>query len=164
MLVEPDRRLGQALRLVLEWNGFGEPLVAEDAEEALDLLGAKAQAFDLLLMAYGPIEPVDVSLIRVLRRIRSPLRLALYGPLEPEELLDAAALTGAAAYIDLAGLTRIAGQIRELLAAPFTVQHIIENARAPTTMSRRWVLAIYGTEPGHAFARARLDHIDQELH
>ena len=157
LVVEPDRTMAAAMRLVLDRNGFSEPFLAEEADEALDAIGAKSQALDLVLMAYSPVEPVDLALIRVLRHVRSPIRLALYGSLEPEDLDDAAHLVGAAGYIDLASLTRIAPQVRALLGASCSIAHIFTTARTPATLSRRWAIAIYGAAPGEPIPRARLD-------
>jgi hypothetical protein len=155
--------MASAVRMVLDRNGFGEPSLAEEADEALDVIGAKAQAFDLVLMAFSPADAVDVALVRVLRRVRSPIRLALYGALEAEDLADASPLVGAAAYIDLASLTRIAPQVRALLGAPCTVAHILATARTPASLSRRWAIAIYGATPGDPIPRARLDHDHRSL-
>ncbi len=162
VVVDPNRAIANLIRLTLQRHGFGDPHLMEEAEEALDLLGAMAQAIDLVLMAYSADpETVDLRLLEVLRRVGSPVRLACYGALTPDDCApDVRRLIGAAAYLDMCSTYGIARAVRDLLAAPVAVAQILSSSRVPATMSRPWALAIYDAAPDETFARARLDTLN----
>ena len=157
LLAEPDRAIAALLRHTFLWHGLGEPQIVEEAEEALDTLGALAQSVDLVLMAVGPNGRIETRILDVLRRIRSPVRIAAYGPLTSDAIVNAAPLIGIAAYIDMAGRYGMPRHARDLLAAPCTVQTIMNTARVPLTIDPCWADAIYGARPGETFALARID-------
>jgi len=157
LLIEPNAATAALLRGVLAWHGFGGPEVVADAEEALDVLGALSQRVDLVLVSLPTHDDAGARVADVLRRCRSPVRLAGYGGALASELARPTRLAGAAAYIDVLARRGIARWTHELLASPWSIRHILKTSLVPPTLDAAWARAIYGALPGKPFAADRLD-------
>jgi CheY-like chemotaxis protein len=151
LLVEPDAQVASVIGLCLAWHGIGTPEMAADADEALDLLGASRQRFDLVLMAYPLPDESEIDVAAVLRNSHSPVRLVRYGGLQTEVVRRPGSFVGTAAMIDELDCAGLARGLSSILDAPVRVVDIIARRRVPETIASAWGLAIYGAAPGQSF-------------
>ena len=156
MLVDGQADRAAFTRQWIERRGGPDAEIAADADEALDLLGAAAQAYDLVV-AWPSLESDDtIDLPKVLRQCRSPVRLVVATTLSPAEMPRPGRLAGAAAIEDSGRVASLAVTLADVLRSPVTVGRIVDDRRAPATMPEAWTQAIYGTFPGQRF-HAELD-------
>ena len=85
MLVDSDADRVHLTRQWIEWEGGPDAEVAAGGDEALDILGATAQRFDLVAVWPPLADCGDVDFFGVLRRCRSPVRLVAVTALTPAE-------------------------------------------------------------------------------
>ena len=154
MLVDSDASRVTLTRQWIEWEGGPEAEVAGSGDEALDVLGAKAQRFDVVAVWPWLTDDATVDLFGVLRRCASPVRLVAVTSLSPAELGRAGRLAGAAAVEATGEPRRLLATLHNVLAGQDTVGGLIHRRCVPATLSAEWAEAIYGTSPGHSFHAA----------
>ena len=154
MLVDSDADRVHLTRQWIEWEGGPDAEVAAGGDEALDILGATAQRFDLVAVWPPLADCGDVDFFGVLRRCRSPVRLVAVTALTPAELGQAGRLAGAAGVDDSGRPHGLLAALETIAAGHDTVAEIVARRRAPITLSALWAHAIYGTAPGGRFHAA----------
>ncbi|MFM9941526.1 MAG: hypothetical protein ACKVP7_18740 [Hyphomicrobiaceae bacterium] len=156
LYVDGDVVRAKKLRQALEIAGFPEAEHAATGDEALDVLGARAQQFDVVI-AWMPLKDAEhVDLPGVLRRCQSPVRLIALTTLTPRSFPLAGRMAGVAGVDGHQGERTIINCVRAVLASPHTVAEIVASHRVPTTLSEPWAMRIYGHQPGARF-QAKLD-------
>ncbi len=152
LLVDADTRRRASYREAVEIAGFSEPETAATADEALDILGAQAQRFDVVA-AWMPLpDDADVDLAGVLRRCQSPVRLLVMTTKGPSNYPRAGRLAGASGIAGNGGEREFIQLVRALVATPGTsVAEITADHRVPPTLSDAWATRIYGVPPGARF-------------
>ena len=152
LYVDADRKRAVQYRQAIEIAGFSEAEHAASGDEALDILGAKAQRFDVVA-AWMPLPDADsVDLPGVLRRCTSPVRLVCLTTLTPKSFPLAGRLAGVASVDGARGERGFVQCLRAVLASNHTVAEIVASHRVPDTLSEPWSLRIYGHQPGHYFS------------
>ena len=151
MLVDSDPDRLSFTRRWIEWEGGPDAEVAALGDEALDILGAKSQRFDVVAVWPWLADDATVDMFGVLRRCNSPLRLIAVTGLTPAELGRSGRLAGVAAVEDSGEPHRLIAVLEAVRAGADTVATIIARRRAPTSLSDLWARAVYGTAPGQRF-------------
>lgn len=145
-----------AYRRAIEDAGFGEPECADSGDEALDLLGARAQQFDVVA-AWMPLpDDADVDLAGVLRRCNSPVRLLVMTNLGPRDYPRAGRLAGCAGVESKGSEREFIRLVRAIAGTACSVADIVSGRQAPATLADDWSARIYGVPPGARF-HGRLD-------
>jgi len=155
LYVDSDGPRALRTREAFEIAGFPEAEHALNGDEALDILGAAAQQFDIVA-ARMPLKDGDADLPGVLRRCASPVRLVALTTLTPRTFPLAGRLAGVAGVDGHHGERGIVTCMRAVLASPYTVAEIVRSHRIPVTLSEAWAMRIYGHQPGAHF-QAKLD-------
>jgi DNA-binding NarL/FixJ family response regulator len=155
LYVDGDGPRAMRMREAFEIAGFPEAEHALNGDEALDMLGAAAQQFDIIV-ARMPLKDGDADLAGVLRRCASPVRLVALTTLTPRTFPLAGRLAGVAGVDGHHGERTIIDCMRAVLAGPHTVAEIVRSHRVPDTLSEAWARRIYGHQPGARF-QAKLD-------
>jgi CheY-like chemotaxis protein len=151
LVVDANKARAADLRRLLEKEGFGEPLLAHTGDEALDVLGAHAQRFDLVL-AWGPLaDDAKLDFFGILRRLASPVRLVCVTPLAREKYPKPGRLAGVTCVIQQNDLTGLPAQIDILLRHGSSVAQIVTSKHVPRLLADTWAMAIYGAKPGSTF-------------
>lgn len=145
-----------AYRRAIEDAGYGEPECTGSGDETLDLLGARAQQFDVVA-AWMPLpDDADVDLAGVLRRCNSPVRLLVMTNLGPRDYPRAGRLAGCAGIESKGSEREFVRLVRAVAGTACSVADIVSGRLAPTTLADDWSLRVYGVPPGAPF-HARLD-------
>ena len=155
LYVDSDVPRAMRTREAFEIAGFPEAEHALNGDEALDVLGAAAQQFDIIV-ARMPLKDGDADLPGVLRRCESPVRLVALTTLTPRTFPLAGRLAGVAGVDGHQGERGIVNCMRSVLASPHTVSEIVRSHRVPDTLGEAWAMRIYGHQPGARF-QAKLD-------
>ncbi len=156
LYVDADAARAKKVREAIEIAGFGEPEFATSGDEALDVLGARAQQFDVVA-AWMPLpDAASIDLPGILRRCNSPVRLVVLTTLTPRTFPMAGRLAGAAGVDGARGERGIVQCLRAVLASPHTIAHVVASHQVPDTLSETWAARIYGHQPG-AYFSAKLD-------
>ncbi len=156
LYVDGDAARAKKIRAAIEIAGFPEAEHASTGDEALDVLGARAQQFDVVV-AWMPLPDAEhVDLPGVLRRCKSPVRLIALTTLTPRTFPLAGRMAGVAGVAGHQGERIIVNCIRDVLASDHTVAEIVGSHRVPTTLNEPWAMRIYGHHPGARF-QAKLD-------
>ena len=154
LIVDADADRADKLRKVLRDDGYLEPLTAASGDEALDVLGAHAQQFDLVIAWVPLIDEGRLDVFQVLRKLGSPVRIACATPLTCERYpKPATKLAGATAVLQQAKLDGpvfqgMAAQADILIQNGASVGRIVSTRRVPRLLPDAWALAIYGAKPG----------------
>jgi hypothetical protein len=156
LYVDGDRQRARRLREAIEGAGFGEPEIASTGDEALDILGAHAQRFDIVAAWMPLADAAAVDLPGVLRRCNSPVRLVALTTLTPRTFPLAGRLAGVAGVDGARGERGVVDCLRAVLARGLTVAEIVASRRVPDTLPEAWAVRIYGHQPGALFD-AKLD-------
>ena len=156
MLVDSDANRLSLTRQWIECEGGPEAEVAAGGDEALDILGAAAQQFDLVAVWPALADDASVDFFGVLRRCSSPVRLVAVTALTPAEVGRPGRLAGAAAVDGSGQPFGLIATLETVLAGSESVAAIVTRKRAPSSMTVEWANAIYGTPPGGRF-HATLD-------
>jgi DNA-binding NarL/FixJ family response regulator len=156
LYVDADPARSRKVRAAIEIAGFGEPEFAATGDEALDILGARAQQFDVVAAWMPLADTATVDLPGVLRRCRSPVRFVVLTTLTPRTYPLAGKLAGAAGVDGTRGERGIVQCLRAVLASPHTIAHVVASQQVPDTLSEPWATRIYGHQPGATFS-AKLD-------
>lgn len=151
LIVDDFARRGENLRRILRDDGYREPEVAASGDEALDVLGAHAQRFDLLIVWVPLADGGRLDLFKVLRQLSSPVRIACATPLRCEAFPEPGRLAGATAILFEPDLNRMAVQADILIQNGDSVGDIVSLREVPRLLPDAWALAIYGTKPGSRF-------------
>ncbi len=154
LLVDSDAGRLLLTRQWIEWEGGPDAEVAAGGDEALDILGAAAQRFDLVAVWPTLDDDRDVDFFGVLRRCCSPVRLVAVTALTPAEVGRAGRLAGAAAVDDSGQPHGLVAALETVFDGSETVAAIIMRKRAPASMTAEWANAIYGAPPGGRFHAA----------
>lgn len=152
LLVDAHEKRRRAYRDAVEVAGFGEPDIAASGDEALDVLGAQAQRFDVVA-AWMPLPDADaVDLAGVLRRNRSPVRLILVTSQQPRDYPRAGRLAGICGA-DSTGTERgFIKLVRAVMADDHTtVADIVSGQSVPRTLTDDWAQRVYGVPSGARF-------------
>ena len=120
LYVDGDAQRSARIRHLIEDAGFPEAEHAVSGDEALDLLGAAAQQFELVV-AWMPLKDGDADLPGVLRRCASPVRLVALTTLTPRTFPLAGRLAGVAAVDGQHGEGTLIASFDAVLASPFSV-------------------------------------------
>ena len=156
LYVDPDPVRSMQVREAIEIAGFGEPETATSGDEALDVLGSRAQQFDVVA-AWMPLPDSEaVDLPGVLRRCRSPVRLVALTTLTARTYPLAGRLAGIAGVSGDRGERNIVQCLRTVLASDHTVANIVARHVGPETLPEVWTMRVYGHQPGARFS-AKLD-------
>jgi DNA-binding NarL/FixJ family response regulator len=151
MLVDGDEARSSELRRALRFHGFGEAEVAATGNEALDLLGALEQRVDLVVV-WAPLpDDAELDLIGILRRLRSPVRLACVIQPAKAKSIRFGRLAGVTVGLLQASPDELAFQLDIILKAGRSVREIVESQTVPRLLTDAWAQAIYGTLPGARF-------------
>jgi hypothetical protein len=154
MLVDSDStRLGFN-RQRIEREGGPDVEIATIGDEALDILGAKAQRFDVVTVWPWLADDETVDMFGVLRRCQSPVRLVAVTDATPAELGRVRRLAGAAAVEDSGQPLALFSTLSTVLAGDDTVEAIVIRRRVPASLTAEWARAIYGAAPGQRFGAA----------
>lgn len=148
LIVDADDTRAQSYRQAIEVAGFPEPERATSGDDALDVLGAAAQCFDIVA-AWGPLADhatVDVS--GVLRCCRSPVRLIVVTDLSPRDYPDPRRLAGVCAVEGRSGERGVIQCLRQVQRDGTPVADIVDNLIVPSTLDQVWAMAVYGALPG----------------
>ncbi len=156
LLVDSNSARMSLTRQWIERQGGPDAEIAGAGDEALDLLGAAAQRYDLVVVWPTLADEQDVDFFGVLRRCRSPVRLVAATPLTPPQMPRPGRLAGTAAVESAGPSAELTATLVSVLKSFETVERIVTQKRAPSTMSKTWAQAIYGTAPGQRF-HAELD-------
>jgi len=156
LYVDADPVRAKKLREAIEISGFPEAEHTATGDEALDLLGARKQQFDVVA-AWMPLKDADsCDLAGVLRRCQSPVRLIALTTLTPRTFPLAGRLAGVAGVDGHHGERTVIACLRSVLASSHTVADIVRSQQVPHTLSEAWAVRIYGHLPGARF-QAKLD-------
>jgi hypothetical protein len=148
LLVDSDAaRLGLS-RQWIAWEGGPDVEIAAFGDEALDILGARSQRFDIVTVWPWLADDATVDMLGILRRCRSPVRLIAVTAATPAELGRPGRLAGVAAVVDTGQPLRLLSTLQTVLADDATVEAIVVRRRVPATLSAAWARAVYGTAPG----------------
>ena len=148
LIIDADPGRADDLRKILRDDGYAEPLTAASGDEALDVLGAHAQRFDLLLAWVPLIDEGRIDFFGILRQLGSPVRIAGITSLPCERYPNAERLAGVTAILQLRKLDGIAAQADILIQNGASVGTIVSTRRVPRLLPDAWANAIYGTDPG----------------
>lgn len=151
LLVGSDAVRLAADRAAIEDAGGMEPEVAESGDAALDILGAHAQQFDLVIVRPKLTDDPAVDFPGILRRCKSPVRMMAVTPVTPANFPQPGRLAGMVAVSDCGTDRGFVRTIRSVLAANNTVAGIVATKEVPPTLDANWAYAIYGTPPGKRF-------------
>jgi hypothetical protein len=154
MLVDSDPDRVLLTRQWIGWEGGPDAEVAAGGDEALDLLGASAQRYDIVAAWPTLADDANVDFFGVLRRCRSPVRLLAVTALTPGELGRPGRLAGVATVDDSGQPAGLLRALEATLAGGDTVEAIVTRKRAPASLSSEWANAIYGAPPGGRFHAA----------
>lgn len=153
LLVGSDAKRLAADRAAIENAGLPEPETAITGDDALDILGAHAQQFDLVIVRPKLADALNVDFPGILRRCKSPVRLMAVTPVQPPNFPQPGRLAGVAAVADCGTDRGFVRAIRSVLAASSTVAGIVTTKQVPPTLAATWAHAIYGAPPGsHVYA------------
>ena len=153
LLVGSDAKRLAADRAAIEDAGLPEPETAITGDEALDILGAHAQQFDLVIIRPQLADDPDVDFAGILRRCKSPVRLMAVTPAQPPRFPQPGRLAGVAAIADCGTDDGFVRTLRSVLAASSTVAGIVTTKQVPPILDATWAHAIYGAPPGsHVYA------------
>ena len=156
MLVDSDADRLSLTRQWIEWEGGPDAEVAALGDEALDILGARAQRFDVVAVWPWLADDATVDLLGVLRRCNSPVRVIAVTGLTPAELGRPGRLAGIAGVEDTGQPQKLIDMLTRVRAEHDTIAAIVASRTSPRGLSERWSRAIYGTSPGQRF-HAHLD-------
>ena len=148
LIVDSDARRADLLRQTLRDDGYLEPFTAKSGDDALDVLGAHAQQFDLVIAWVPLIDEGRIDFFQILRKLGSPVRIACTTPLTCERYPNPAKLAGATAILQGGKLDGIAAQADILIQSGSSVARIVSAKRVPRLLPDTWALAIYGARPG----------------
>ncbi len=141
-------------REALEIAGFPPAEDVGSGDEALDLMGARAQRFDAVIAWLPLADAAMVDFFGILRRCASPVRLLGLTTLTPPTYPLAARLAGLCGMEGTRGERGFVTGLRAVLASGASVAEIVAARRVPETLRRNWALRIYGVEPGAWFDAA----------
>lgn len=148
LIVDADAGRADDLRKLLRDEGYAEPLTAATGDEALDVLGAHAQQFDLLIAWVPLIDEGRLDFLGVLRQLSSPVRVAGLTSLPCDRYPNPEKLAGVTAILQLRKLDGIAAQADIIIQNGASVGTIVATRRVPRLLPDAWANAIYGTDPG----------------
>ncbi len=151
LLVDSDASRLEIHRQWIAWMGVPEPEWASNGDEALDLLGAAAQRFDVVAIWPPLVDDSVVDFAGILRRCNSPLRLMAATSLTPAEMARPGRLAGVGLVEDSGTPHGFIAGLETMLASSNTISDIVHSKRTPATLSVAWALAIYGNLPGQRF-------------
>ena len=148
LIIDADHDRRDKLRQTLRDDGYREPLTAASGDEALDVLGAHAQQFDLVIAWVPLVDEGRIDFFQILRTLGSPVRIACATPLTCERYPKPAKLAGATAVLHAPKIGGIAAQADILIQTGSSVGHIVATRQVPRLIPDAWAMAIYGTKPG----------------
>ena len=151
MLVDSDPDRVAFTRRWIETEGGPEAEVVATGDEALDVIGAKSQRFDIVTIWPWLADDRAVDLVGVLRRCKSPMRLVAVTSATPAELGRCGRLAGVAAVESSGQPNNLLVVLGDVLARQDSVGDIVAQRRVPPTLSNEWARAIYGTASGQRF-------------
>jgi CheY-like chemotaxis protein len=152
LIVDDYPKRGEAFRKALRDDGYNEPLLAQSGDEALDVLGAHAQQFDLVIAWMPLADDGRLDFLQILRQLGSPVRVACATPLPLGQYPKPGRLAGATAILHQPDPAGLAVQADILIQNGATVGHIVASQRVPRLIPDAWAQAIYGTLPGSRFS------------
>ncbi len=157
LLVDAHEKRRRAYRDAIELAGCGEPEIAASGDEALDVLGARAQQFDVVA-AWMPLPDADsVDVVGILRRNRSPVRLILVTSQHPRDFPRAGRLAGICGADSTGTEHGFIKLIRAVMADDHTsVANVVAGQSVPRTLSDDWAQRVYGVPSGSRF-HSKLD-------
>ena len=138
----------------IEREGGPEAETATLGDEALDILGANAQQFDIVALWPPLADDAAVDFIGVLRRCKSPVRLMVVTAFSPTEVARPGCYAGCAFVDDSGTPNGLLAALETVLAGDDSVAEIVANRRVPLPLKRGWAEVIYGTRPGSRFHAA----------
>ena len=153
LIVDADHNRADRLRQILRDDGYMEPLTAASGDDALDVLGAHAQQFDLVIAWVPLIDEGRLDFFQILRQLNSPVRIACATPLTCERYPNSGKLAGATAVLQASKLDGMAAQADILIQNGASVARIVSARRVPRLLPDTWALAIYGARPGTPIAK-----------
>jgi CheY-like chemotaxis protein len=148
LIIDADQTRANNLRQTLRDDGYLEPLTAASGDEALDVLGAHAQQFDLVIAWVPLIDEGRIDFFQILRKLGSPVRIACATPLTCDRYPNPTKLAGATAVLHAPKLAGLAAQADILIQNGSTVGHIVSTRHVPRLIPDAWAMAIYRTKPG----------------
>ena len=152
LIVDDYPKRGEAFRRALLDDGYIEPLLAQSGDEALDLLGAHAQQFDLVIAWVPLADDGRIDFLQILRHLGSPVRIACATPLPLGRYPKPGRLAGATAILHQPEPDGMAVQADILIQNGASVAQIVSTRRVPRLLPDAWAKAIYGTMPGSHFS------------
>lgn len=148
LIVDADDARALQFRQAIEIAGFPETERATSGDDALDVLGAAAQCYDIVA-AWGPlIDHATIDFAGVLRRCRSPVRLVVLTDLSPSDYPAPGRLAGACAIEGRSGERGVIQCLRQVQRQGTPVSDIVAGLIVPSTLDQVWALPIYGALPG----------------
>ena len=148
LIIDADRARADKLRQVMRDDGYREPLTAVSGDDALDVLGAHAQQFDLVIAWVPLIDEGQRDFFLILRQLGSPVRIACATSLAHQRYPNPNKLMGATAILYQPKLEGVAAQADILIQSGVSVRHIVSSRVVPRLLPDAWAIAIYGTKPG----------------
>ena len=152
LIIDDFPKRGEAFRKALRDDGYNEPLLAQSGDEALDILGAHAQQFDLVIAWVPLADDGRIDFLQILRQLGSPVRIACATPLPHGQYRKPGRLAGATAILHQPDPAGMAVQADILIQNGASVGQIIATRRVPRLLPDAWAQAIYGTLPGSQFS------------
>lgn len=154
LIVDADDARAKQHRDAIEIAGFPEPERAVSGDDALDILGAMAQRFDIVAMWAPLADHAGVDFAGVLRRCQSPVRLAVMTDLSPRDYPSPGRLAGACALEGRSGERGMIGCLRRVQLDGAAIADIQSGRQVPAMLDQVWALAIYGAPPGSRIVAA----------
>jgi hypothetical protein len=148
LIVDGDNDRARKFGEALEIAGYPEPERALSGDDALDILGARAQQFDIVAV-WAPLPDYGVvDFAGVLRRCRSPVRLAIITDLSPRDFPQPNRLAGTCAVEGRSGERGVVRCLKAVAQHGTSVGDIVATRHVPSKLDQVWALAIYGAPPG----------------
>lgn len=151
LLVDSDIERLALHRSWIENEGGPDAEAAALGDEALDILGAKAQQIDVVAVWTPLADDATVDLFGVLRRCNSPVRVMVATSFTPADFARPGRLAGTTLVDDSGTPNDLIASLETVLAGDGSVASIVASRRVPRSLAADWAEAIYGTRPGSHF-------------
>lgn len=148
LIVDADDTRAQGFRQAIEVAGFPEPERATSGDDALDLLGAAAQCFDIVAAWVPLVDHATVDVFGILRRCRSPVWLIAITDLSPRDYPAPRRLAGVCAIEGRSGERGVIQCLRQVQRQGTSAGDIAAGLIVPPTLDQAWAVAVYDALPG----------------
>lgn len=151
LMLDVERRCIETVRDEMVRRGSGDLEQAGTADDALDMIGAASQPFDVILLAGGRMQLQSIHVLTMLLKQRSRSVVVAYVPGAAPSTTAWRSFLGVADWLDLKDSERWPRKLARAVADGASVNRILERGRVPWDIDPVVAKAIYAALPGEAF-------------